>query len=1035
MSDREQLEQAIAHMEAQRAALGDAAVDAAIAGLRQKLEALESQPAEQQRKQATVLFADVSGFTAMSETMDAEEVADTMNALWERIDRAITDCGGLVDKHIGDAVMALWGTEEAREDDPERAVRGALAMQAELAAFRDERKVQLAMRVGVNTGPVLLGGVGTTGEFTAMGDAVNLASRLEHAAPVGGILISHDTYRHVRGVFDVQQQEPLKVKGKVEPVQAYVVQQAKPRAFRMATRGVEGIETRMVGRDAELLTLQNAFHDVVEEAETRVVTIVGDAGVGKSRLLYEFENWIELLPGEIYYFKGRAAPELRTIPYGIIRDMFRYRFDILESDSAATVLEKFRAGMVDVLDTDRADLVGHLIGFDFSSSEAVRNLLGSPSFSELATAYLTNYLRALAAEPTVVFLEDLHWADDSSIDLVSHLVTGIPKSRLLVVCPTRPPLFEHHPHWGEGKEAYTRIDLKPLSKRDSRALVAEILQKVDNIPADLRDLIVNGAEGNPFYVEELVKMLVEDGVIERGEDRWRVETERLSEVRVPPTLTGVLQARLDSLPREEREILQHASIVGRLFWDKAVAELEASYASGDEVIPLLDDLRSRELIFRRDRSAFAKTGEYIFKHAILRDVTYETVLLKLRRGYHAQVANWLETTAGERLDEYLGLVAGHYEKAGETAKAVDYLRRSGEELNKISDYRGSISAYERALEMTTEDGEAATKAVLLVKLGSNYFELSDFSAAETYLEQGLALAREAGDRETEVAALYEFGRITLRKGEYDTARTRFEDGLAIAREINNLEGIANNLKELGNVAAIPGKHEKAQQYFEESIAIYKKIGHRWGVAACLGNLGTVASHRGEYEATQRYYEESKSICEEIGNRGGVASNLMNLGVVASTCKDYDAAQRYYEEAQSIAGDIGWREGIAICLNNLAHDMADQGELEESWRYYRETLNESAATGIAFITMEALSGFARVKAKSGQYIRAAELLGLVMNHPATYEPTKQEAEPILDILREKLPADKIEAAMERGKALELGAVVAEILAEEWPAGSE
>ncbi len=1035
MSDREQLEQAIIHMEAQRAALGDAAADAAIAGLRQKLDALDSQPAEQQRKQATVLFADVSGFTAMSETMDAEDVADTMNALWENIDRAITDCGGLVDKHIGDAVMALWGTEEAREDDPERAIRGALAMQSELAAFRDERKVQLAMRVGINTGPVLLGDVGTTGEFTAMGDAVNLASRLEHAAPVGGILISHDTYRHVRGVFDVQQQEPLKVKGKVEPIQTYVVQRAKPRSFRMATRGVEGIETRMIGRDAELQTLQNTFRDVIEKAETRVVTIVADAGVGKSRLLYEFENWIELRPDEIYYFKGRAVPELRNIPYGIIRDMFRYRFDILESDSAATVLKKFRASMVDVLDADRADLVGHLIGFDFSASEAVNNLLGSPSFSELATAYLTNYLRALAAGPTVIFLEDLHWADDSSIDLISHLVTEIPKARLIVVCPTRPSLFEHCPNWGEGKDSYIRLDLKPLSEGDSRALVENILQKVNDIPTDLRDLIVNGAEGNPFYVEELIKMLVEDGVIERGEDRWRVETERLSEVRVPPTLTGVLQARLDSLPREEREVLQHASIVGRLFWDKAVAELKASYTSSDEVAPLLDDLHSRELIFRQERSAFVETGEYIFKHAILRDVTYETVLLKLRRVYHAQVANWLETTAKERLDEYLGLIAGHYEQAGETAKAVDYLRRSGEELNKISDYRGAIGAYERALAMTMEGDDAATRAVLLVKLGSNYYEMSDFSTAKEYLEPGLALAREAGERETEVAALYEFGRIALRHGKYDTARTRLEEVLSLAREINNSDGVANSLKDLGNVAAIQGEHEKAKRYYEESITICKKTGNRWGVAACLGNLGTVASGRGEYEVAQRYYEESKAICEEIGNRGGVSVCLMNLGVVVSMCKDFDMAQHYYQEALSISREIGRRDGIAICLNNLAHNMADQDEWGKSWSYYREALDESAATGIAFITMEALSGFARLKAKSEQYTRAAELLGLVLNHPATYEPTKQETEPIIDVLREKLPANEMEAAMERGKTLELDAVVAEILAEEWSAGSE
>ena len=264
-SEIDQLKAGMAALEAQRAILGNAVVEAMLGPIRDKLAALEAAGrADQQRKQATVLFADVSGFTAMSEAMDAEEVAGVMNDLWARVDRAIVDGGGRIDKHIGDAVMALWGADTAREDDPEQAVRAALAMQAAIVHFCQTRGATLAMRIGVNTGPVVLGAVGTTGEFTAMGDAVNLASRLEHAAPVGGILIGHDTYRLVRGIFDVLPQEPLSVKGKTEPVQTYVVLRAKPRAFRMATRGVEGVETRMVGRDAELDTLKNAYLDALE---------------------------------------------------------------------------------------------------------------------------------------------------------------------------------------------------------------------------------------------------------------------------------------------------------------------------------------------------------------------------------------------------------------------------------------------------------------------------------------------------------------------------------------------------------------------------------------------------------------------------------------------------------------------------------------------------------------------------------------------------------------------------------------------------
>jgi predicted ATPase len=302
----------------------------------------------------------------------------------------------------------------------------------------------------------------------------------------------------------------------------------------------------MVGRDAELLTLQNIFHDAMEDAETRVVTVVGEAGVGKSRLLYEFENWIELLQEQIRYFKGRATSEMQVIPYSIARDLFAFRFEILESDSAVVVLERFRAGMEGILDAGEADLVGHLVGFDFSASQAVRNLLGNPSFGELAMAYLTDYIRAMASEPTVIFLEDMHWADDRSLDRLDHLVTAIPDARLLVVCLTRPPLFERRPNWGEGREAHTQLNLKPLSRRASRALVGEILQKVENIPNDLRDLVVDGAEGNPFYVEELIKMLIEDGVILRGEEQWRVALDRLTMVRGAAVPLGRLTAQREN---------------------------------------------------------------------------------------------------------------------------------------------------------------------------------------------------------------------------------------------------------------------------------------------------------------------------------------------------------------------------------------------------------------------------------------------------------------------------------------------------------
>jgi predicted ATPase len=262
-------------------------------------------------------------------------------------------------------------------------------------------------------------------------------------------------------------------------------------------------------------------------------------------------------------------------------------------------------------------------------------------------------------QPVVALLEDLHWADDSSLDLVTHLVSELPTVPLLIVAAARPHLFERRPSWGEGRDAFSRLDLKPLSRRASRALVAEILQRVPQIPSDLRDLIVDGAEGNPFFLEELIKMLIEDGVIQPGAPEWSIALDRLPDIDVPSSLTAVLQARLDRLPLSERALLQRASVVGREFWDRLVEELATDAALSEDVGDLLGSLRSREMVYRRDTSAFEGTEEFIFKHAVLRDVTYESVLLKLRRRYHAQIAAWIEDRAGERVAEYLGRIARH----------------------------------------------------------------------------------------------------------------------------------------------------------------------------------------------------------------------------------------------------------------------------------------------------------------------------------------------------------------------------------------
>ena len=754
MTERKQLEQAIAALEDQRDILGDTTVDAALGPMRRQLEELGddegafSHEFDGERKTVTVMFADISGFTTLLDNQDPEAVRELVNACFGRLVPIIRKYEGTVEKFIGDEIMAIFGAPTAHEDDPERAIRTALEMMDELTAFNADNHINMQIHIGISTGLVIAGGIGSESQlqYGVMGEMVNLAKRLEEAAPAGGILISHQTYNLVEGVFNVLTQKPIQVKGMTKPINTYLVENAKPRAFRTEFRGVEGIETRMVGRDAELLTLQNIYHDAMEDSETHVLTMVGEAGIGKSRLLYEFDKWIELLPEDIWYFRGWSTAGMESEPFGPIRRMIADRFEISKRDSIAIVRDKLRSGMSRALDSDQADQVGHLLGFDLPESQVLKDSLESKTFREKAIANLIEYIQSVAYEPTVMFLEDIHWADDSSLDLIDTIAVSIPNSKLMVICLTRPALYEKRPGWGEGRAAYNRVELRALSRRQSRALVEELLQKVDRIPDQLRDLVVEGAEGNPFYVEELIKMLIDDDIIQDTGEGWRIELGRLAETRVPPTLAGVIQARLDSLPAKEREVLQRASVVGRLFWDMALTELAADKTAKiniDDLLPLLESIRGRELVFRREQSTFAETSEYIFKHALLRDVTYETVLIKLRKVYHEQVALWLEHVAGERLGEYLGLIASHYELAGNLAKAEEYQLRIGDRARMAYAHHEAIDAYKRALSIQKEQGKLGNAARTLMKLGLVFHTAFDYTRSRQAYEQGFALWQEA----------------------------------------------------------------------------------------------------------------------------------------------------------------------------------------------------------------------------------------------------------------------------------------------------
>lgn len=1027
-SKRDQLEQAIAAQEGLRGTLDDAIIEATIAAVRKQLAELKQAPdVEQQRKLATVLFMDVVNSTQMMGNLDPEEHLAIMDRALQRLAEPVVVHGGRVNKFMGDGYLAVFGLPRARENDPEMAIRAGLGIieTAKVIARELETEHQLQgfqVRIGINTGLVVAGGV-TEAEGTIMGATVNLASRLESSAPPGSALISQHTYQHVRGIFDFEAGKAIQAKGFDKPIQVYLVKSAKPRAFQSYTRGVEGVETSFVGRQLEMNTLNGAYDRMHASGESEFITIVGEAGLGKSRLLEEFESWLNRRSGvQVVLFKGRATSETQNLPYALFRDLIAYRFDIRDDDPSDLAREKIVAGFHSTLG-QAVDLemgshfVGQLLGFDFSNSRYLEGVLDAPrQLHDRALVYLSNYLKALAAEnPLAFFIDDLHWADESSLDILLHLSKELSGQQILIIALTRPTLDQRRISWGE-ESHHLHINLRPLSSEDSKLLVGEILQKVQDIPAELRDMIVRTSDGNPFYIEELIKMLVEDGAIIKDELTWLVHPERLVEMRIPPTLTGVVQARLDGLPKEERTIIQQASVIGRVFWEAAVEYINRDIASGQGSDPAkmmfvpetLDRLQVREMVFRRDASAFSDSAEYIFKHTILREVTYESVLIRTRRKYHGMVADWLIARSEGRAEGVSALIAGHLEKAGREDEALDYLCQAAEaavnnyaldeasdfyqramelapleDLNRrytillgrelVSSMRGDRVAQREELHRLAEivdilGDDHKRMAVLIRKAWFGYWT-GEYIEAQKAARQAGDLAEAAKDQELLRQADYVLAWSYLQYGDSNRALFHAREALPLARGSGNRRDEGNILNILGMINIAQGDYHAAGVYLKRFLSIARQIDDREREMTALNNLGVAMTVLGNYRAARSHFQQHLHIALEMGDKVSEGTSYINLAWISTALGEWEPAIKYAERGIAIKREQEQVEAVAEGLIWLGHAWVGLGQPGRAMPAYQESLAIRRELDQPHLAMGVLAGLARAELAGGDAHRA------------------------------------------------------------------
>ncbi len=1006
--EEKELLSAIGALETRRGVLGDAVVDTSIAALRQKLQQLQAErgkhTASRQRKQATVLFADVSGFTSICSGNDAETVTDAINSLWEALDSIIISRGGTVDKHIGDCVMAVWGTRGVREDDAVRAVDAALAMQETAPAISGGSGGLIPpfrIRIGIHTGPVFLSDVGTTGEYTAMGDTVNMASRLQNLAPLGGVRITRETWKHVKNRFLFSPMEAVKVKGIDREVTTCLVEARKPGGCLGLDTSVLGVQTGMAGRREELETLLNHFRAVSRSGGYRMDTIIGEAGIGKSRLLHEFRTRVETEPGRVVFFNARCTPGMEDTPCGVFRDILRISAGVLENDSSRAAMEKLLGFMGGYVPREEAARACFYAGFNTSPAGFAHTDRDAIPGREA----LAGFFRAVAERETVLlYLEDLHWADSVSLDLVGEIASSKGKGSLFALCLARPPLLLSRPNWGKGVPG-TTLRLSPLSPSELEGLVRSILRGVGSLPDSLVGMIVDNSDGNPFYAEELLKMLAEEGVIDL--QKGVVNTGSPALRGVPTTLAGVLQARLDSLSEDERRVLQAASVVGRVFWDLTVGEI-CGTGAGEAITGFLSRAEHRELIRRLERSAFAGSGEYLFKHAILRDVTYETVLLRVRKKYHRLAARWLMENAGDRTVEFQGAIAVHFELGEDWPEAVKWLSEAGDSAVVTSGYTQAVSLYTRALSVPGEFLGNSRRARLLLKRGAALEKLSRYPEAMDDLEQVLELADEQGDPGLSAEALSTMAWIATVTGHRDSAREYAFRARDFAEESGEMDLLARVTMRMADYEE-DQTYGKVLSYFSRALDIYTSTGNENGAATALLNMGNVALAFRLPREAGGFYRRSMEKYEALGSRWGIANCLGNLGCVASALGDTGEAVENYGKSMEMSLSIGDREGVAICSLNLGDACLEQGSPEKALLHHGLAVRTADSAGIRPLLLAALRGRAQAHLMLGDRARAAVILRSITNDPAMAPGEGERIEGLLqglDTLPEPTAIDEI-----------------------------
>jgi class 3 adenylate cyclase/tetratricopeptide (TPR) repeat protein len=993
--------------------------------------------AREERKVVTVLFADLVGFTSRAEQMDPEDVHAVLSPYYARLRSELERFGGTVEKFIGDAVMALFGAPVAHEDDPERAVRAALAIRDWVAG---EGRIQV--RIAVNTGEalVVLGARPGQGEGMAAGDVVNTAARLQAAAPVNGVLAGERTFRETRAVIEYRPAPPVAAKGKRDPVPAWEAVQARAR---LGVDVPHQARTALVGRNRELSVLRDALARVRAERAPQLVTLVGVPGIGKSRLVFELSRIAEADAELISWRQGRSLPYGERVSFWALAEMVKAQAGILEDDAPDRAGDKLAAMTADVLGgTLGAGWVARHLG-------ALAGLAGggAPAGGDRSEVFAAwrQFVEALAeARPLVLVFEDLHWADDGLLDFIDYLAGWAGQVPLLVVGTARPELLGRRPGWGGGKPNALTLSLAPLSDQDTARLIGSLLGR-PVLEAGQQAVLLARAGGNPLYAEQYAQMLTDQGPARQ--------------LPVPESIQGIIAARLDLLAPADKRLLQDAAVIGKVFWPGAVAALGGGPDGGGELDERLHGLERKQFVRRERRSSVAGQTQYAFVHVLVRDVAYGQIPRAARALRHAGAAGWIESLGPA--EDHAEMLAHHYQAALDLARAAGQdtaglapraraaLQQAGDRAVALNAF-GSAAGYYRDALALWPSGAPEQRAGLLRLLGIALHEAGELDQAEAVLAEGAQVAAAAG-----AAALAARIRVRLTEtrvalgGPDDRALAECQAATAVLEAEGDLEGLAEAWTLTGMIRFWLGDSPAGQQALERAIACARQGGHHrvqmdashwlaatfhylpipadaaiaraeqllqtadgepWAEADILMPLSELYAYGGRLAEARDAIARVRSVYDSSGAKIRRVTCADVAGQVELIAGDLAAADQYLREAYEAYRAMGERGFSSTIAGWLAEALYAQGRLGEARQMTEEA---QAAAAPADIDAQARWRAVRAKvlARAGQFSAAQALLdeAAMLVSPTCWAALQAQ------ILIARAEVDRLAGAPERAEA--------------------